>query len=307
MRNDLALNVDLDAVYAKLMSFKADGGGDGPESVNQALHEAVHKMTWSKDRDVLKIIFLVGDYPPHMDYEQDVKYPITCKQAMEKDLIINTIQCGNHAPTTPIWQEIARLSEGTYASIGQSGDMVAVATPMDDKIAELNRRLADTVVPYGDVTVQTTTAGKISAIKAAPAEAAADRASYAESTGLLGGEAGRRSVVTGADDVVSQLAREEITEEDLDKLEAEKLPDDLKKLSTEKRKQVIQERLEQRKKLQKQLDELIVQRRDYLKKRIKEREAEQRDSFDAQIAETIQKQAARKGIEYDEKEKPARD
>ena len=36
-----ALFDDLDAVYTQLMRFQADGGGDTPESVNQALYEAV--------------------------------------------------------------------------------------------------------------------------------------------------------------------------------------------------------------------------------------------------------------------------
>jgi Mg-chelatase subunit ChlD len=32
------LSSDLDSMYATLMDFQADGGGDGPESVNQALY-----------------------------------------------------------------------------------------------------------------------------------------------------------------------------------------------------------------------------------------------------------------------------
>ena len=35
------LTDDIDAVFRNLQSFAADGGGDDPESVNQALHEAV--------------------------------------------------------------------------------------------------------------------------------------------------------------------------------------------------------------------------------------------------------------------------
>ena len=35
----LNLSTDLDSMYAKLMDFRAQGGGDTPESVNQALHE----------------------------------------------------------------------------------------------------------------------------------------------------------------------------------------------------------------------------------------------------------------------------
>src|SRR5881398_2932297 len=88
------LTNDIDAVYGHLQDFRAAGGGDTPESVNEALHEAVNKMSWSQDRRVLKIIFLVGDAPPHMDYQGAPKYPEICQEAMRRDLIINTIQCG---------------------------------------------------------------------------------------------------------------------------------------------------------------------------------------------------------------------
>jgi Mg-chelatase subunit ChlD len=45
----LDLSQDLDSMYAKLMDFKAQGGGDGPESVNQALYDAMNRISWSKD------------------------------------------------------------------------------------------------------------------------------------------------------------------------------------------------------------------------------------------------------------------
>src|SRR5437764_14212279 len=38
------LTDDLDAVHTNLMGFKAKGGGDFPESVNEALHVAVTKI-----------------------------------------------------------------------------------------------------------------------------------------------------------------------------------------------------------------------------------------------------------------------
>src|SRR4051794_23493131 len=86
------LSDDLDAVYATLKGFRAEGGGDAPESVNQALADAVDKIKWGTDKSTLRIIFLVGDAPPHMDYADDVKYPETCKKAVAKGLIINTVQ-----------------------------------------------------------------------------------------------------------------------------------------------------------------------------------------------------------------------
>ena len=59
------------------------------------MDDAVNKVRWSADRKTLRIIFLVGDAAPHMDYKDDVKYPVTCKRACEKGIIINAIQCGN--------------------------------------------------------------------------------------------------------------------------------------------------------------------------------------------------------------------
>src|SRR5438093_11954176 len=55
------LTNDIDAIYAQLQSLRAAGGGDTPESVNEALDDAVRKISWSADKRVLKIIFLVGD------------------------------------------------------------------------------------------------------------------------------------------------------------------------------------------------------------------------------------------------------
>ena len=106
------LTDDVYEIYGKLMKFQAQGGGDTPESVNQALHESVEQMSWSKSRKVLKIVFLVGDAPPHMDYQDDVKYPAVCEMAVKKDLIINTVQCGTMSSTTPIWKKIAKRHQG---------------------------------------------------------------------------------------------------------------------------------------------------------------------------------------------------
>src|SRR5439155_20332835 len=143
------LTNDIDAIYSQLQSFRAEGGGDTPESVNEALSDAVNRISWSGNKQVLKIIFLVGDAPPHMDYPDGPKYPQVCKEAMKRDLIINTVQCGDLAETTPVWKEIAQLSEGSYAAIPQSGNMVSIATPMDKELGELNRKLGTTLVPYG--------------------------------------------------------------------------------------------------------------------------------------------------------------
>src|SRR5262245_57748801 len=173
------LTDDLDAVHANLMAFKAQGGGDFPESVNQALHESVTKVTWSKEKKTLRIIFLVGDAPPHMDYKDDVKYPETCKLAVTRDIIINTIQCGAHAETLKYWKDICRLAEGSYVQIDQrGGPVVAVATPFDAELAKINNELNASTLVFGDVHRQAKGKAQQAANAKLAAPAAADRAGY---------------------------------------------------------------------------------------------------------------------------------
>ncbi len=41
------LSTDIQNIYAELLRFKADGGGDTPESVNEALDVAIIRLGWS--------------------------------------------------------------------------------------------------------------------------------------------------------------------------------------------------------------------------------------------------------------------
>ncbi len=145
------LTENLDAVYESLLAFSADGGGDEPESVNQALHEALTRMSWRADNATYKAIFLVGDAPPHMDYQNDVKYPESLKLANQRGIVVNAIQCGASPNTTPIWREIALRTEGSFFEVAPSGNAVAVTTPYDADLARLSADMEATRIPYGSI------------------------------------------------------------------------------------------------------------------------------------------------------------
>jgi uncharacterized protein YegL len=136
------LSEDVDALYAQLQQFTADGGGDGPESVNQALNEAVTRISWTADQGVYRVIFLVGDAPPHMDYSNDVPYPKSVELAGAKGIVVNAIQCGSDANTARVWRSIAQSGRGAFSAIAQDGGMLAMTTPMDDELGRLNSELA---------------------------------------------------------------------------------------------------------------------------------------------------------------------
>ena len=288
------LSDDIDDIYAKLMKFQAQGGGDAPESVNQALHEAVTKIKWNKSKKVLKLVFLVGDAPPHMDYQDDIKYPEICKLAAKNNIILNTVQCGSMSSTTPIWKEIAKLAEGDYVAIAQSGGVAAISTPVDAEIAKLNLTLNATVVAYGTEAKRQVVEGKIELAAEAKEEVAADRLSFLslKSKSLAAdsevGVAGFSSAyIDGGGDLVDDLASGRV---DFDAVEKEKLSEEVRNMSKEERKKYLEEQVAKRKELQKKLDELLTKRRDFVtaeKKRLAE--TGKKDGFDEKVSEIISK------------------
>ena len=283
------LTDDLDAVYENLMKFQAQGGGDSPESVNQGLSEAVNDIKWSGKKDALKIIFLVGDCPPHMDYQDDVKYPETCKAAVKNGIIINSIQCGNNTETRTIWKQIAHLSEGAFAAIEQEGGMAAIATPVDGRIAELTREINGTVIAFGNDKAQAVAQSKISlAISASPAANAARQAYFSRN---LGGKA-----ISGREDLISEVAEGNV---DLDEVQIEDLPEKYRKLSKSEFAGVVKEQQAKRGKLQAEMGKLVTERNTWVKKAMEKRKAEKNyNGFDAQIRHAVKEQGAKKGINY---------
>ncbi len=280
------LSDDIDSIYAKLREFRAEGGGDTPESVNEGLEAAVREMPWSQDGRVLKIIFLVGDAPPHMDYKDGPKYPDICREALRRGIIINTVQCGADADTRKYWTEIAKLGEGEYMTIAQDGGMqAATSTPMDEKLADLNRRLGSTLIPYGAEKDRDVVRRKQALAETAPAPAISDRLRFNAATGKS---------VQGGGELLDDLAAGRIKPGEV---EAAKLPTELSKLPTEERQAKIETMKKERKEVQAQIAQVAQERADFLEKD-KGRVAAggKADAFDAKVGAALRTQAEKKGI-----------
>jgi Mg-chelatase subunit ChlD len=278
------LTDDLDAVHAKLKTFKAEGGGDFPESVNQGLDDAVNKIKWGTDKKALRIIFLVGDAPGHMDYPDDVKYPVTCKKACEKGIIINTIQCGNNADCMKQWQDICRKAEGSYVQIAATGGVVAVATPFDADLAKINSELATSTLVYGRDEVRARGLEKAKEAKALAPAAAADRAAFRAKDGRA-----------ASYDLLDAIKAGKVK---LEEVKKEELPKELRDLTPEKRKEYLKNLEKRRTELNKKALELDKKRSDFIAKKLAEGKKNGKDGFDNQVLETLRKQAKKAGISY---------
>jgi Mg-chelatase subunit ChlD len=283
----LDLTDDLDAVYGQLMNFTAAGGGDTPESVNQALHEAVTRIHWGKNPKTLKIIFLVGDAPPHMDYPDDVKYPDTCKLAVERNIIINTIQCGRISGTQEVWEKICHMAEGSYVRIAQNGGpVVHIATPYDSDLARINREMAQSTLVYGSAATQQKSQAKASLAASLPAAVAAERAGYASKSGQ-----------NASYDLLDAVKGKKVRLEDL---KTEELPPEMRKMTLNERKEHLEKLDQRRQGLLKKAADLDRRRNDFIAKaQAKAHKDGGRDSFDSQVLRIIQRQASRVNLHYD--------
>ncbi len=178
------------------------------------------KISWSDDKETYKVVFLVGDAPPHMDYQNDVKYPETIKIAQQSGIIINTIQCGER-PLQPCRDvnQIAQLGSGSYFQVEQSGSALAISTPFDEKkIAKLSEELDKTKLYYGSREEQMAQKKKQDATEklhaSSSVESRARRATFNASKSGKDNFLGKGELV---DDVASGRV-------DIGSIEAEKLP-----------------------------------------------------------------------------------
>lgn len=171
------LSGDMDEVYARLSAFRAEGGGDCPEHVSAALSDAVHRVSWTQN-SALRLIFLVGDAPPHLDYQDGFDFRKHVREARQLGIGVETVQCGQNADTERAWREIASLGDGQYAQIDGQGGMPVRVTSADAELARLNAELAATVVAGGSSAEQRVAQGRLEARKAMPAAMATEAAGY---------------------------------------------------------------------------------------------------------------------------------
>ncbi len=286
------LSTDLDSLYATLMEFQADGGGDGPESVNRALYDAVHNISWSQDGAAYKVMFLVGDAPPHMDYQDDVKYPVTLAAARQRGIRVNAIQCGSGSDTAQTWQQVAQLGQGEYLQVEQSGGAVAIATPFDEKLATLSAQLDDTRIYYGSEAEKQRQQRKREATEKLHASSSvasrARRATFnASASGALN--------LLGDGELVEDVASGRV---DLSSIEREALPASLQAMAPQERRALIEQTARQRDALKDEIRQLAEQRAAYLEQKV-EASGGAPESLDEKIYSAVRAQAAEKGLRYD--------
>jgi len=290
----LPLTDDLDKVYSTLMDYEAEGGGDEPENVREALAEGVSKAGWSQSSaGNAQILFLVGDAPPH-DYADEPNPLTTADLAVKQGIIVNTIQCGTSEMTKQVWEAIARRGQGQYFLIPQNGGVQTISTPYDEQLSQLGSRLGRTYVAYGggagaageeyrtkhkEMADSTETTFSVSAVASAKAERSVNKALNAKA--YIG-------------DLLQDI---ENGTTKLESVKTEDLPSELQKLSAEERKQEIEKQLAERREIRKQIMSLSKLRTEYIAAERKKRTGGAQSGFDVAVSAALRDQLAKKGIQ----------
>ena len=120
---------NVDRFQQTIRGVRASGGNDYPESLNQALHEAVNDASWREN--AIRLTFLIADAPPHLDYPQDEDYAVEMVRAREKGIkIFSVASSGLDEQGEYIFRQIAQQTMGNFLFIlYQDGPQGKLDTP----------------------------------------------------------------------------------------------------------------------------------------------------------------------------------
>jgi hypothetical protein len=112
---------DVKGFAASVAGISAGGGGDTPESVNEGIHVALTRLEW-QDASVGRFAFLIGDAPPHLDYQQDFSYAADMKTASHRGIQIFTIAAsGMDVLGQVVWRQIAQYTTAANMFVLRGG------------------------------------------------------------------------------------------------------------------------------------------------------------------------------------------
>jgi Mg-chelatase subunit ChlD len=116
-----AMTGNLESFERQVANLSADGGGDLPEDMNQGLALALKDLSWSPS-SVARVAFVIADAPPHLDYEGDVSYAASMRDASRRGIKLYTIAAsGMDDQGQAIFRQLAQYTGGTNLFVLRGG------------------------------------------------------------------------------------------------------------------------------------------------------------------------------------------
>ena len=278
IRQVLNFSSDLDDISEKLFSLSTNGG---EEYCGTVIQTSLKQLEWGKNPDDLKLIFIAGNEP---FTQGKLNYKDATSQAKEKDVVVNTIFCGNYDQgISTNWKDGAIRTGGDYMAIDHNQEIVHIATPFDDVIIRLNKKLNSTYIGYGNLGASKIVAQEVQDANAYEMEeSVAIKRAVSKSSRLYNNSSW---------DLVDAVKADEIT---LEQLDHNTLPKELQNKSKTEIKKILEEKQAERQAIQKQIQEINAKREAYIAKESKGEQGELKSA----MVQAIKKQAARKNYTW---------
>lgn len=282
IRQVLPFTTSLDDISEKLFALKTNGGS---EYCGQVITESLAKLGWSESDSTLKVIYIAGNE----EFTQGpVNYRTACDKAKAKDVVINTIFCGDFNQGIRIgWKAGSDCGVGTYMNIDSDKKTIQVATPYDDQIIQLNSQLNNTYIYYGvqgaeykeKQVTQDANSGKYSSANVA-------KRTVSKSTKMYKNQNW---------DLVDAYEKDTTVVVKVDK---NTLPTELRTKTTSEIKTIVVEKTNERNEIKKEIAELGVKRETYIKEQTASSDSLNQNTLGETMVKTIQKQATTKGFKF---------
>ncbi len=273
------LTSDIDLISEKLFSLTTNGGS---EYCGQVIQSSLNELEWGDDNGELKIIYIAGNEP---FTQGPMKYQNACANAKDKDVIVNTIFCGDYKEgINTKWKNGAILTGGEYMNIDHNQQTVYYDSPYDDQLDALNTKLNDSYISYGSKGES-----KLQILKDQDSNAA----SYSKAN-----KSDRISFKSSKAYKNSSWELIDAYEENEDKVinNKEDLPQELRGKSKEEIKAFIKKKQVEREEIKKEIGKLAKERDAYVAKKRKENNNDL--SLDENILKSVKKQAKGKGYSF---------
>jgi hypothetical protein len=277
------LTTDLDKISEELFALRTNGGD---EYCGWVIKDAVNDLAWSPESNAYKAIFIAGNEP---FTQGPVSYAESCKTAITKGIIVNTIHCGaEREGINTKWKDGADLADGKYLVIDQNRAIVSIEAPQDKEIAKLGVALNKTYLAYG-------VEGKLGAGRQVSQDAAV--ATLAPASGAVAQRAVAKASVNYRNsswDLVDAVKEQKA---DVSALKTEDLPAEMQKLNADERKVYVETKSKERAEMQTKINALNKDREQYVAARMKE--VAGTNTLDAVVISAVREQSAKRNFKFE--------
>lgn len=279
IRQVIGFSADLDEISEKLFSLNTDGGS---EYCGAVIQSSLKDLKWGKNKNDLNIIFIAGN---EAFTQGKVSYKNVIADAVEKDIVVNTIFCGDYRNgVSGKWADAAQIGKGEYMTINQNKQIVHIATPYDKVIIQLNTKLNKTYIRYGSGGVKKM---RMQAVQDANASAVNEEIGVARAVSKSS-----RAYRNSSWDLVDAKKEKGF---DYAKVDKRKLSKELQNKTTKELKKHVEKQSAKRKEIQQEIQKINKQRQQYISKNKKNNKD---DELENVMINAIKNQAKRKNYTW---------